>query len=209
MVCIQYNLWSIFLFIFVIRLCKYLENYCNYIHSKKIVQKSKIKIFSSSFLNNFTTSLKIPLNICTIDFTISSIYRTKANILSLTVSDTWAPGWRLFSRPEKKKSSRLLTKKKKKKINSTLEPGAHSAGDRAIDCHAQIHVVTVHVFSFDMYNEHEPHVTVALTRLKCLRRRHRVRATFPTTAYPHHHLRLSRRQPYPPFPLSTSRQRFP
>ena len=90
------------------------------------------------------------------------------------------------------------SKKKKKKINSTLEPGAHSAGDRAIDCHAQIHVVTVHVFSFDMYNEHEPHVTVALTRLKCLRRRHRVRATFPTTAYPHHHLRLSRRQPYPP-----------
>lgn len=102
------------------------------------------------------------------------------------------------------------SKKKKKKINSTLEPGAHSAGIyRAIDCHAQIHVVTVHVFSFDMYNEHEPHVTVALTRLKCLRRRHRVRATFPTTAYPHHHLRLSRRQPYPPFPLSTSRQRFP
>ena len=48
-------------------------------------------------------------------------------------------------------------------------------------CHAQIHVVTVHVSSFGKWNEREPRTTAALIGLKCLRRRHSVRATSTTT----------------------------
>lgn len=121
-------------------------------------------------------------------------YRIKTNISSLTVSDTWAPGWRLFSRPRGPEKKNLPDCSPKKNKLNTWTHTVQVSRNRLSRTDPRGHSSRV-FFRYVKRARTARHRSFNETEVSSPAS---PRSRYFPHSYPHH-LRLSRRQPYPPF----------